>query len=324
MATSGCMLTLVTLVSAVVQVNAISQCLKFRWVGEDNSPLQGIRIAGTETYDEQIGYMNNKTSADDCFYDCCVKAVESSGCNAASFYTDDSGVNHCFLLFCDPFSDCQWTLSYDREHKSAFMSVVSDSSSVDVKVLANDIEENLEWNIVQEDTTSAPATTAAATTDDSQVIATNVPASSHPHSTTQAATTQAPTTQAPTTQAPTTQAPTTQTEQQHETVGVTTTQGSINWPSVTGSADEGMGDSSDNGDDVGTADDKDLAGGADQPSGEVNETAIIVCSLGGVALLIAGIVIAIKRYQVEKDRSVYRPLMDEIQSRGFKESDPLH
>jgi hypothetical protein len=93
------------------------------------------------------------------------------------------------------------------------------------------------------------------------------------------------------------------------------------WPTKAGDAEMGN-----DGEVTGTAASKDKSDGSDhaQERDGVNKTAIVVCSLGGIALLVAGIVIAIKRHQVEKDRSVYRPLMDDLHNHGFGESDPLH
>lgn len=319
------MLAVVTV--AVFCVEAIPQCLKFRWLGQEGSSMQGIRIAGTESYSEQVAYLENKTNADDCFYDCCVRAVQADSCNAASFYKDAEGNRHCFLLFCDPFTDCQWTLSYDSEHTSAFMTVVRESAGQNIQKIAENIEAALEWNILYEDTTTSSTTstttqghisTTESLTDvmDSQVKVTNIPAGA-------ANPTHVTTTQPP---VETTQPPVVTTmEQKHETESIGVTPTRIEWPSVTGTADEGMGENVDTGDSVDAVGDAShKSSGAEEEKDGVNKTAIVVCSLGGVALLVAGVVIAIKRYQVEKDRSVYRPLMDDIHNRGFKESDPLH
>lgn len=264
----------------------------------------------------------------------CTELIQSSlpptipgDCNAASFYVDPNGFPQCFLLNCNPFSDCQWTLSASSDAVGAYMKVSMSDNPSELQTVALAVEEELRWNIFYPTTSGNRLNVTDATTITMESTTTTTPAPITQKPTTPELTTQV---EVANIEVTTTPKPATTTEKVLTTEAAATN-GKVEWPELPSStADAGMGNQ-----DVGDA--ADLVKGTDEPAEGshksfgaenqkkgVNVAAVVICSIGGIALFIAGVVIAFKRYQIDKDRSVYRPLMDDINTRAFKESDPLH
>ena len=254
--------------------------------------------------------------------------MSTGDCNAASFYMDANGVQQCYLLNCVPFTDCEWTQSSNEEWKGGFMKVVDVETEDDLEEAQNKVGNELTWSIVGRNGNTAES---GATTQD---MLTDTTAAAAAAPTTQPALAEGSATTAKTAvdvtvakEGETTEKTAEGTTQNND--GAIPAADDTQWPSAKGGANAGA--TATGQEDADTGDLVDAEGApisgvkdADESGSKTHAGVVVVCVIAGVGLLVLGIVFLTKRLQAERDRSIYRPLMDDIHSQGFRESDPLH